>query len=36
VSSQATWEETGRFFLRHGDPLPLTINGVIPRVQVGG
>lgn len=30
------WDSNGRLFIRQSDPLPLTILGVMPNVQVGG
>lgn len=31
-----TWSQTGRMFLRHTDPTPLTVLGIIPNVDAGG
>jgi hypothetical protein len=31
-----TWSESGRLFVRHTDPTPLTVIGIIPNVSVGG
>lgn len=32
----ATWDESGRFVVRHSDPTPLTILAAIPNVDLGG
>lgn len=32
----ATWQASGRLFLRHTDPLPLTVLAVIPQGSIGG
>lgn len=31
-----TWSQSGRVFLRHTDPTPLTVLGIIPNVDAGG
>lgn len=31
-----TWSQTGRVFIRHTDPTPLTVLGIIPNVDAGG
>ncbi|HMG19541.1 MAG TPA: hypothetical protein VK573_12510, partial [Gemmatimonadales bacterium] len=35
VNVTATFERYGRLMIRHSDPTPLTILGVVPRVEVG-
>ena len=35
IDIQPSWNSNGRLFLRQKDPLPMTILGVIPRVNVG-
>jgi hypothetical protein len=32
----ATWSEKGQVYLRHTDPLPFMVVGVIPSVEIGG
>lgn len=36
VTCSADYDESGRVCLRHTDPLPLTVLGVLPRVELGG
>lgn len=36
VRVAATWEPGGRVFIRQSDPLPLSIIGVMPDVDIGG
>lgn len=31
-----TWSQSGRVFIRHTDPTPLTVLGIIPNVDAGG
>jgi len=32
----STFTDTGRVLIRHTDPTPLTILGVLPHLEVGG
>lgn len=36
VPIDATWDKPGRVFIEHTDPLPLTVLGVMPNLDVGG
>jgi len=36
INIPATFNKKGRVFIRHTDPLPLTVLGVLPNVEVGG
>lgn len=36
LRTKASWETNGRVFIRHTDPLPLTILSIIPSAEVGG
>jgi len=36
MTVSATWEKSGRIFVRQTDPLPLTILGVLPNLELGG
>lgn len=36
IPISSTWNNTGRVFVRQSDPLPLSILGIIPEVEVGG
>lgn len=36
VNVPATWNQDGRFFLRHTKPYPLSILGLLPEIKVGG
>ncbi len=36
LSVQSQFTREGRVFIRHTDPLPLTILGIIPSVEIGG
>lgn len=35
IPIDSTWENTGRVFIRQNAPLPLSILGIIPKVEVG-
>jgi hypothetical protein len=36
LNVQATWNDYGRVFIRHTDPLPLTVLGALPNLIIGG
>lgn len=36
IRIQGTWSTTGRVFVRHSVPLPISVLGVIPEVELGG
>jgi hypothetical protein len=36
VTNKGKWEAEGRVFLRHSDPTPITVLGVVPHIEVGG
>lgn len=36
INIESDWGKYGRVFIRHTDPLPLTILGVLPNVELGG
>jgi hypothetical protein len=36
MSLTSSFDDNGRVFLRHTDPLPLTILGILPDVEMGG
>lgn len=36
LSQLSSFDQAGRVFIRHRDPLPITIIGIIPNVEVGG
>lgn len=36
ITVAATFNDNGRVFIRHDQPLPLTILGIVPNVEVGG